>query len=309
MKQYIIYFIDYKNNDMVTLKASFTNKDLANDNLETQALQYITELQGKEQREICKQNKTAEELLADLTIKDGLYVKTVNDQIVVYKKFTETTLGWVKNTYETKCIKMGVFGLTELDLSDTPMSKCTNIPPPPSQKQKIVIKPQKPKSTSSSLDKNMNLVDELRTRQTSARMGLKRVEHVDKNTIPENKHTTYLDELLIKYKNNEIKLKHVTTIVKSIFDFDDIILTEEDEIFFEANQIMSEWKKSSGMPQEETFDWNISLCDINIDPIQEPIKWTFNPIYPDIDLSDMPPLEDDFEACELVDPYSEKTGS
>lgn len=314
MKQYIVYFIDYKNNDKVTLKSSFSDKELANDNIELQALQYVTELQGSQQRDICKQNKTAEEILNDFTLRDGLYFQNMNDQIVLYEKLSKTVVGWIQKTQESSCNKIGVFGLTELDLNIIPMSKCTNIPPPPSTRSKkinaISQSPDK-KSTDISVSP-MNFVDELRMKQTLGEIKLKHVGTVEEKI--QYKPITLLDELV----NNDIKLKHVTTVEKSIFDFGSIIVTEDDNQFFdETNKdewidapvyVPDAWERSSGMPpQDDTDCWNINITESPIWNVSElsidqpnPSQWVLNPIYPDIDFSDMPELEDSPEEEQLI---------
>jgi parvulin-like peptidyl-prolyl isomerase len=65
MKYYLVYLLNYKENDTVTLKDSYQNKDDALKSLERNAVEYIRDLQGKQQAEICKQDKKPKDILKE----------------------------------------------------------------------------------------------------------------------------------------------------------------------------------------------------------------------------------------------------
>lgn len=190
MKRHIVYFLDYKNNDNIIIKNIFTDKQLAIDNIEQQALDHVTALQGIQQKDICKQEKSSDELLNDTSIKDGLYIKTIDSRIVLYEKISKTIIGWVKNTYDIKCDKIGVFGLTEYIIDNKPVT----------QIRYYGIEKIDPKLL------------ELAGEHTNSPSDNK--QSISPQTLP----MTFLDELRSKQTAGEITLKHVTPNDKTLYN-------------------------------------------------------------------------------------------
>lgn len=123
MRYYIIYFLDYKKNHTITIKDMFLAKEDAYNNLEHVAIDYIKELQGKQQAEICKQDKTPEQLLADKTIKEGMYIKKQDEMIIMYEKITVVLPGRIWNSNDLQVNKIGQFSVTEYNFDDI-LFKC-----------------------------------------------------------------------------------------------------------------------------------------------------------------------------------------
>lgn len=118
MIYYIIYHLDYKKNDIVAIKDMYITKEDAFNNVERVAMEYIKEFQGKQQAEICKQDKTPDQLLADTTIKEGMYIRKVNDVITIYEKITFVFTGWLKNSKSLQVNKIGQMSVTEYNFDD-----------------------------------------------------------------------------------------------------------------------------------------------------------------------------------------------
>ena len=49
MKYYLVYLLDYKNGDSIDIKDSYRTKEDAVNSLEKIAIEYVKELQGKQQ--------------------------------------------------------------------------------------------------------------------------------------------------------------------------------------------------------------------------------------------------------------------
>src|SRR3972149_7695119 len=114
MRYYLIYFLDYKKNDLVNIKDVYITKEDAINNLERIAIEYVKELQGKQQADICKQDTTPEQLLADKAMKEGLYIRKTDDYIVLYSKTTIIIPGTIwGNSNKLQVQKVGQFNITE----------------------------------------------------------------------------------------------------------------------------------------------------------------------------------------------------
>lgn len=123
MRYYIIYFLDYKKNNAIIIKDMYLSKEDAYNNLERVAIDYIKDLQGKQQAEICKQDKTPDQLLVDTTIKEGLYIKKQDEMITLYEKKTIVLPGRIWNTNDLQVNKIGQISVTEYNFDDI-MFKC-----------------------------------------------------------------------------------------------------------------------------------------------------------------------------------------
>lgn len=123
MRYYIIYFLDYKKNNAISIKDMYLAKEDAYNNLERVAIDYIRDLQGKQQAEICKQDKTPEQLLVDKTIKEGMYIKKQDELITVYEKITIVLPGRIWNSNDLQVNKIGQISVTEYNFDDI-MFKC-----------------------------------------------------------------------------------------------------------------------------------------------------------------------------------------
>ena len=72
MKYFCICLIENKLNEKITVRDQYLSKEDATKNLERIALEYVKDKQGTQQQEVCKQNKTKEQLVADSNLKEGL---------------------------------------------------------------------------------------------------------------------------------------------------------------------------------------------------------------------------------------------
>lgn len=124
MKYLLIYYLDHKNNDQVTIKDYYTSKDDAINSLEKVALEFIKEQQGKQQINICRQyEKSVDDILKDTNIKEGLYIKKQGDIIVLYEKKNIIIPGTIWNSFDIKIDKIGMFNITEVNMDLA--NKCT----------------------------------------------------------------------------------------------------------------------------------------------------------------------------------------
>lgn len=125
MKYYLVYLLNYKENDTVTLKDSYQAKEDALKSLERNAVEYIKELQGKQQADVCKQEKTPKEILKDVTLKEGMYYIVEGDAVILYEKVTVIQPGTIwGNSSTLKINKIGKFYITEYNFDDS-IFRCT----------------------------------------------------------------------------------------------------------------------------------------------------------------------------------------
>lgn len=151
----IICFLDHKKNDSIIIKNMYKTKEDAFNNLERVAIEYIKELQGKQQAEVCKQDKTPEKLLADVSIKEGMYIKKVEEHILLYEKTTVIIPGKIWNSNSLQVNKIGQFSVTEYNFDDV-LFKCDCLLEKRGT-EKITI-------NRNALDKHYNFLDELKTK-------------------------------------------------------------------------------------------------------------------------------------------------
>lgn len=125
MKYYLVYLLNYKDNDAVILKDSYVGKEDAMKSLERHAVEYIKELQGKQQADICKQEKTSQEILLDINLKEGMYYRNEDSVIILYEKCVIIEPGTVWGVKKNKIIKkIGKFYITEYNFDDS-IFRCT----------------------------------------------------------------------------------------------------------------------------------------------------------------------------------------
>jgi len=181
MKFFIIYYIDYKKNDQAIIKELYYTKEDAVRSIERTAVEYIKELQGKQQSDICKQNKTLDEIFADNNLKEGMYIKKFGDYVEIYEKMSILSPGRVWNSYDLKVIKAGKFDITEHNFDDVLFkSTCTcSIP------IKKIIKPRIHVE-----DAKATFIDELRDKQANGKIKLRPVK------------TKVFDSNIINIQNN-----------------------------------------------------------------------------------------------------------
>lgn len=223
MKQYFVYFVDHKNDNLVSIKGIFESEILANENIETLAFKYIKKLQGTEQMNICKKDKNEEELKNDITIKDGLYTQVVNKKVHIYEKSTQIHHGWVKNNIFVSVTKVGFFAITDF------VTDAKKIPIPPKNLMKIIK--QEPikieKRTNNSFENKdkpciqMSLIEELKKKQSHSGMKLNPVKQETREPLP--KPYTFLDDFVDNFDGYKSKLNNVVPVVKSIPDIIDDI--------------------------------------------------------------------------------------
>jgi hypothetical protein len=125
MKYYLIYFLDYKKNDTIIIKDVYMTREDAMSNLERVTIEYIKDLQGKQQVDMCKEHegKTPDQLLANKSIKEGLYIRKIDDHILLYQKVTMTVSGMLWNYNKLRVQKIGQFYVTEYNFDDI-LFKC-----------------------------------------------------------------------------------------------------------------------------------------------------------------------------------------
>ena len=127
MKYFLIYFLDNKNNDSISIKSLHQTKDQAINNLEKTAINHIKELQGTQQVEKCKIDKL-EDLSTNITFKNGLYIhlNETSDNIFLYEKVSDIN-GTIWRSFTTQINKIGSFTIGEYDFDDTMfLCKCSN---------------------------------------------------------------------------------------------------------------------------------------------------------------------------------------
>lgn len=130
MKYFLVYFLDYKNQEEVSIKQQYKTKEDAENSLEQVAVDFIKELQGRQQAEICKQyEKSVENIQNDSKLGKGLYIKKENKNITLYEKEEVSMSGYLYGLYNTTAVnKLGSYGVTEVNL-DVSEFKCScNLP-------------------------------------------------------------------------------------------------------------------------------------------------------------------------------------
>jgi hypothetical protein len=113
MKYFEVHFIDF-NDYQVHIKQCFTNQNEAIINLENIAVEYIRELQGKQQADICKQYDTPIEKLSELD--KGLYLHKDGNNIYLYEKKEQHMSGIFSYYHVPKVEKIGLFGIAEFEI-------------------------------------------------------------------------------------------------------------------------------------------------------------------------------------------------
>lgn len=126
MKYYLVCFIDYKNNDTISVKDSYLAKIDAVKRLQTVALEYVKEFQGKQQAEKCQVELSQEQLQTDTTLKEGLYVRKVDETVILYEKVNMVVEGKIWNSYDVKVNKIGLFTISEYNFENK-MVRCNGL--------------------------------------------------------------------------------------------------------------------------------------------------------------------------------------
>lgn len=120
MKYYLVCFIDHTKDDTIIVKDSYQTKEDAINSLERAALEYVKEFQGKQQADRCKTEKTPEQILYDTTLKEGMYIRKLEEKVYLYEKVNvviPSRLLW--NSYELKVNKIGLFNISEYNFDDS----------------------------------------------------------------------------------------------------------------------------------------------------------------------------------------------
>lgn len=150
MIHYLIYFSDNKKNDHIMIKDTYKNKNDAIINVEKIAFEYVKKIEGEKQMNVCKQEKTPEQILDDPTLRNGLYIIKTNNVVSLYEKYTQTIPGTIWNGYKNVIDKIGIFGMIEYKIDDTLVRCACSISPPIHNGQKTPIE-----------IKSVNFLDEL----------------------------------------------------------------------------------------------------------------------------------------------------
>lgn len=212
MKYHFICFLDYRIEGAIDIKDCYREKEEALNNLERIAIDYVKELQGKQQAEKCKTDKTPEELLVDVTCKEGLYITTVNNTVILYEKTNNILPGRLFGySSDLKVNKIGLFTISEYNFDDSIFRN--------KQQNSIAINPISNKKPSSN--------EKLTFHQKS-----NKEEVVDENVIVNN--GDVLEELK-KIMLVGFKLKSVpkTNVHVSQFELPSLL---EDEVKQQVNQ-------------------------------------------------------------------------
>ena len=118
MTQYLIYFQDNQKNDLIDIRDTYRNKQDAICHLEKVALDNVKKAEGEKQVDICKQDKSLEQITNDATLRNGLYIVKYLDTIILCEKSTKILQGSIWNSYNTVSAKIGVFGIIEYKFED-----------------------------------------------------------------------------------------------------------------------------------------------------------------------------------------------
>lgn len=168
MKYFVIYYINFTNFN-VKLENSYSSQEEANENLLSTALNLVKEQQGKQQADIAIQNDKSEKELLTENFKEGMYIKSTENNVYIYNKIKEIISGTFYNSWEMKLNKIGMFGVSEVEL---------NIPSPlPPVLPSGIIKPAIPK-VNISQQIVAHYLDELKNKLKSGNFGLKHVEPI-----------------------------------------------------------------------------------------------------------------------------------
>ncbi len=124
MTHNLIYFLDNKKNDLISIKDTYVNKNDAIANLEKIAIEYVKKIEGEKQADICKQELTSSQIAEDVNLRIGLYIIKNNDTIFLYEKITHVIPGSIWNGYKNTVEKIGVFGIIEYKIDDV-MTQCS----------------------------------------------------------------------------------------------------------------------------------------------------------------------------------------
>jgi hypothetical protein len=200
MKFYLVYLLNYKDNDTITLKASYQAKTDAINSLERTAIDYIKELQGNQQAAICKQENTPREILKDQTLKDGLYIIVEGAAIILYEKITVVAPGTLWNSNSLKINKVGKFYVTDFNFDDS-IFRCSCMTARASTSTRKYTKPSI----------RLSFMDEFKLLDST--LGLKPLR---KRKRVSSKHKTEMDKICNEiqnfilnpiYENNRIKIE------------------------------------------------------------------------------------------------------
>lgn len=119
MKYFLICFIDYKKDDIVTIKDSYMTKNDATNRMKKIAVDHIKKYQGKQQAKLCDIGLSPELILSDNSVKNGMYIYVQSDnKIQLYEKVSVSLPGTLWNYNDVKVNKIGVFVISEYHLDD-----------------------------------------------------------------------------------------------------------------------------------------------------------------------------------------------
>lgn len=183
-KYFIIYYIDFTN-FKVKFENSYSSQEEANENLLSTSLNFVKEEQGKQQADIALLNDKTEKDLLTENFKEGMYIKCDlssgnstspsekcdnGKTIFVYNKIKEIITGTFFNSWEMKVNKIGMFGVTEIEL---------NIPSPlPPVLPSGIIRPPIAPQVNIAQYKVSCYIDELKNKLKSGNFGLRHIEPV-----------------------------------------------------------------------------------------------------------------------------------
>lgn len=120
MKYFLIYYLDYTENDKISIKEEYMTKEDATNNLESVAVGHVKEMQGKQQSEICRQfDKSPDDILKNTSLKEGMYIVKSGDAFLLYEKTSVVISGRIWSSQGLKINKLGMFNFTEYNFDES----------------------------------------------------------------------------------------------------------------------------------------------------------------------------------------------
>ena len=126
MKYYNIFFLNPTNPTKITYKGTFHEEHDAKFSLPFIALDYVKSEQGSQQADRAYQNdKSLDEIIKNKDLKEGFYLKEDGDVVNLYEKKNIVIPGTIYNSYEIIVDKIGIFGISDLEVDDIHCPACT----------------------------------------------------------------------------------------------------------------------------------------------------------------------------------------
>jgi|688.fasta_scaffold738802_1 hypothetical protein len=179
MELYIVCFLDKLDNKII-IKDMCRSTRVAIEKLESIALDHVKDLQGKHQAEKCFIEKNADELLSDITIKEGLYIRREDDNLVLYEKVNKIIPGTLwGHSYEMKVNKIGIFMICIYMNNDSTYRSSYIAHRPEVYKPSISLNNNKNTKT----DEPYSFLNELKSKISSGNIKLNKIDNDRQNMV------------------------------------------------------------------------------------------------------------------------------